>query len=45
MWRNVVTGLAVAATSGVLILIASFLWRMVRTALGKKVEDKDRSAS
>jgi len=38
MWRNVVIALAVAATGGVLILMASFLWRMVRTALGRKTE-------
>ena len=45
MWRTVVTALGVAAASGVLILMASFVWRMIRTALGKKVEDKDHSTS
>ena len=43
MWRYVVTALAVAATSGVLILMAPLLWRMGRTALGKEVEGKDHS--
>jgi len=43
MWRTLFIIPLVAAAIVLLFLIASSAWRLIRTALGKKVEGKDHS--
>ena len=40
MWRDVLIVAGVVVVGGVLFLAASFTWRMIRAALGKKGKGK-----